>query len=270
MKILVTGAKGFVGTRIVEYLRKQHGISTIEAPSLRSFSQNDIARFLEGVNPDAIIHTAAISDIGTCEKDPEASHRANVELPLWLAQSEIKTVIFSTDQVYSGCMSSGPYKEDEVLPANTYARHKLEMEEKCLTVNPDTVLLRATWMYDMPIYQVANRGNFLVNMLFQKEAAFSKTQHRAVTYVREVARNTVKAIHLPGGVYNFGSENDRTILETAEWLKERLQLPIVLKDAGKRHPLWMDCSKLKNAGICFATTLQGLEQCIHDYHLDLS
>ncbi len=269
MKILVTGARGFVGTRIMQYLQKKEDFLPIEAPSFQSYSKDDISRLLEEVTPDIIIHTAAISDIGSCEKDPEASYLANVNQPLWLAQSGIKTIIFSTDQVYSGCISSGPYLEGEVLPANTYARHKLEMEEKCLEADPKTVLLRATWMYDMPMYQVANRGNFLVNMLFQNEAAFSSNQHRAVTYVRQVAENTVKAIQLPGGIYNFGSENDLSMLETAEWLKERLHLPIVLKDAGERHPLWMDCSKLKMAGIFFDTTIEGLERCIHDYHLNM-
>ena len=216
MKVLVTGANGFVGTRIMEELKDQ----AIAAPSIRNYSEDDIARMIDRVQPDMIVHTAAISDIGTCERNPEASYRANVEQPLWIAKSGIKAVIFSTDQVYSGYVSEGPYSEEEVLPANVYARHKLEMEQRCLEANPESVLLRATWMYDMPIYQAANRGNFLVNMLFQKEAAFSGTQHRAVTYVREVAQNVVKALDLPGGVYNFGSENDLTMLETAKWLKK--------------------------------------------------
>ena len=44
-----------------------------------------------------------------------------------------------------------------------------------------------------------------------------------MTYVREVAAHMARAVALPGGVYNYGSENDLTMLETARWLKEELK-----------------------------------------------
>ena len=106
-----------------------------------------------------------------------------------------------------------------------------------------------------------------MNMLRQREAAFSTSQHRAVTYVREMAYWTERALSLPGGVYNFGSENGLTMLDTARWLKERLDLPIDLRDAGPRPHLWMNCAKAKAQGIQFKDTLDGLEQCISDYAL---
>ncbi len=81
----------------------------------------------------------------------------------------------------------------------------------------------------MPKYGVPNRGNFLINMLCQPEASFSSTQHRAVTYVREVSGLIRQAALLPGGEYNYGSENNLTMLETAEWLKDTLDLPVKLQ-----------------------------------------
>ena len=185
------------------------------------------------------------------------------------AVTGVKNVIFSTDQVYSGCVSEGPYTEEEVEPANLYARHKLEMEQRTLEANPDTVLLRATWMYDMPMYGYANRGNFLVNMLLKPEIAFSSTQHRAVTYVREVAAQIRKAALLPGGIYNYGSENDLTMMETACRFRDMLTLRIDIRDAGPRHHLWMDCSKAKRNGVTFRNTMEGLRQCIEDYGLNM-
>ena len=263
MNILLTGARGFVGARIAA------AFPVIAAPSLRDMTEDDIKRMVDEMEPDAAIHTAAVSDIPTCEKDPNASYYANVRLPLWLAKTGVKAVLFSTDQVYGGCEHEGPYAEHDTAPANTYARHKLEMEKRVLDINPNAVLLRATWMYDMPLYGAANRGNFLMHMLLQQEAAFSGTQHRAVTYVREVAQWTRRALSLPGGVYNFGSENSLTMLETASWLKARLNLSITLRDAGPRPHLWMNCEKAKNQGIQFRDTVDGLEQCIRDYNLDL-
>ena len=57
------------------------------------------------------------------------------------------------------------------------------------------------------------------------------------------------------------------ILETAEWFKDRLSLPVRVHDAGARHNLWMDCSKIKQQGICFCNTIDGLEKSIRDYNL---
>ena len=262
MKILVTGPRGFVGARIMNELK-----DAVPAPSLRGADEDTVRLLADTVCPDVIIHTAAMSDIAACEKDPDGSRHANVEIPVWLAKTGVKLVAFSTDQVYSGADSDGPYPEDIAAPANLYARHKLEMEQRTLEANPETVLLRATWMYDMPMYGIANRGNFLVNMLRSREIAFSSSQHRAVTYVREVARHILQAASLPGGVYNYGSENELTIMETALWLKEALSLPIAVKDAGPRHHLWMDCAKARLNGIRFNDTLAGLRECIADYGL---
>ena len=99
MRILVTGPRGFVGARIMDEL----GQEAIPAPSLRSVDEEGVRRIVDAAQPDLIIHTAAMSDIGTCEQNPEGSYRANVEIPVWLARTGIKCVMFSTDQVYSGC-----------------------------------------------------------------------------------------------------------------------------------------------------------------------
>lgn len=262
MRALVTGPKGFVGARIMHELP-----DAIPAPSLRGAGEETIKRLIDAAQPDLIIHTAAISDIPTCEKNAEASYHANVLIPTWLAASGVKCVIFSTDQVYSGCDEEGPYTEETVKPANVYAAHKLEMEQRTLEINPDTVLLRATWMYDIPMYGVPNRGNFIMNMLLNSEIAFSYTQQRAVTYVREVAAQIRNAALLPGGAYNYGSENILTMMETALWLKDRLGLKIDIRDVGPRHNLWMDCSKARANGVIFNNTVDGLEQCIADYGL---
>ena len=263
MKILVTGPRGFVGARVMASLKD----AAIPAPSLRDMDENAVRRLVDDTAPDLIIHTAAISDIQTCERNPEASCRANVDLPVWLVRTGIPAVIFSSDQVYSGCREPGPYTEDQADPANLYARQKWEMEQRTLEINPGTVLLRAAWMYDLPLYGFPNRGNFLMNMLCSRELSFSSSQHRSFTYVREVADHILAASRLPGGVYNYGSENDLTALETALWLRDRLSLPVRLTDAGPLHALWMDGSKTRAAGIPFRTVTQGLEQCIQDYGL---
>ncbi len=267
MNVLLTGAQGFVGARIREHMQ------VTCAPSLRNASLDDVKKLMDEVQPDAVIHTAAMSDIPSCEKDPEGSYHANVLLPLYLAKAApfIKHVMFSSDQVYAGCEEKGPYREETVCPANRYGRQKLEMEERVLEIAPDAVMLRATWMYDLPVFGVPNRGNLIMNMLLSaargETLSFSDTQYRGITYVREVAELTEKALALPGGAYNFGSGNDRSMYDTACFLADALKLKVGIERGEHRHNLWMNGEKLKAQGIEFSSTSDGLLRCIRDYGL---
>ena len=93
-------------------------------------------------------------------------------------------------------------------------------------------------------------------------------QYRGITYVRQVVENLDAAFSLPGGVYNYGSENPLTMLETAEALLRALNLKGTVEDTGeRRHNLWMDCGLLCQSGIHFDTTAEGFARCGRDYGL---
>ena len=259
-KILLTGPDGFVGNKILRAYRED----IIPAPSLRYSSEDDIKRIVEESGADAIIHTAAISDIGVCQNNPEMSYRANVILPVLLAKASSgrKLICFSSDQVYSGAECEGPYTEDDVRPANIYAEHKLEMENRVLDIAPDAVMLRAEWMYD----HMSERHNYLKNVL-EGQVTFSSRQYRGVTYLREVAEAVPAVLELPGGSYNFGSETDQSMYEITEEFLKYLGRKDRAVDTPPRHNLWMDCSKAVRNGVVFSSVLDGLKRCADDYGL---
>lgn len=259
--ILVTGATGFVGQKILQMCP-----DTVACPSLQNATEDEVLRIIDRSGADAIIHTAAISDIGACQANPEASYLANVLLPVSLAKAakDVKLICFSSDQVYSGLSESGPYSEDTVKAGNLYARHKLEMEQRVLDIAPSAVMLRAEWMYDYYL----KKPNYLMNILNATESiSFSSRQYRGITYVKEVAENMEAVLQLPGGIYNFGSETTKSMYEITWEFLQIIGKNISLSDAPPRHNLWMNCEKAKQFGVKFSSVEDGLKRCAIDYTL---
>ena len=185
--ILVTGATGFVGQKIMQMCK-----DTVACPSLRGANEEEIRRIVEESGADVIVHTAAISDIGACQANPEASYLANVQIPIWLAKASknAKLICFSSDQVYSALDEEGPYTEDRVKAGNLYAEHKLEMEQRVLDIDPDAVMylvnglsFDAKWECPYEGHQVFDRSfttengeKRTVSMMYSEEGQYLKTE----------------------------------------------------------------------------------------------
>lgn len=259
--ILVTGATGFVGSKIMKTCK-----NVIACPSLRNLTQDDIKRIITESEADTIIHTAAISDVSICQKDPEASYIANVKIPIYLAKAapNIKLICFSSDQVYTACTKEGPFTEEMAKPNNIYAEHKLEMENRVLDICPDSVMLRAQWMYDYYL----KKSNYFMNILNAKDSvSFSSRQYRGITYVKEVAENMENVIQLPGGIYNFGSETTKSMYEITKQFLSLIGKEIRIEDTRIGHNLWLNCEKAKKHGVVFRCVEDGLKECAKDYNL---
>lgn len=263
MKYWITGPRGFVGAKLMA------GIPGAAAsPSLRGIAEKELRTLLEAEQPDVIVHTAAISDIPTCAAHPEESYWANVQLPVLLARCNpgAKLVMFSSDQVYTGLQSEGPYTEAAVAPGNLYASEKIEMEQRVLEIDPNAVMLRAEWMYDW----VAPKGNYIRNVLSGTgPLQFSSREFRGVTYVREVVENIPIAAKLPGGAYNFGSKTDLDLFTLTRQFLDWMGKDTPILDAEPKHNLWMDCSKAAAFGVQFSRVEDGLRRCAADYGLKL-
>lgn len=275
-KILLTGAGGFVGSRICQQWQGKYTLCTLPKGFLGTADETAVRAQVEALRPDVILHTAALSDTGYCAQHPAEAYRANVELPVWLAQAARQTgaklVAFSSDQVYAGVQQPGPLPETMALqPANIYGQYKLEAEQRVLALCPDSVHLRAAWMYDLPGYGLPIRGNLPLNLLraaVKGEAVrFSCNDHRGVTYVRQVIENLAPAMELPGGVYNFGSGNAEDMVCTARQFAEALGIPVQITEESWHRNLVMDTAKLEHFGIRFDTTQQGIRRCLRDYGL---
>jgi len=257
--ILVTGANGFVGAKLTACCP-----DTVACPSLRDATEEQVRRLVEESGADAIVHTAAIADIGVCEAHPDDSYRANVLLPVWLAKAAKgkKLICFSSDQVYSGAKEFGPYTEDMVAPKNIYSKHKLEMEQRVLDIDPDAVMLRAEWMYDL----YTKKSNYFMNMINASGAVrFSSRNFRGVTYVKEVADNMENVKRLPGGAYNFGSQTTKSMYDITKDFLAFIGKDVTVIDCEPSQNLWMDCEKARRYGVDFSRVEDGLKKCAMDH-----
>lgn len=90
-------------------------------------------------------------------------------------------------------------------------------EERSLALCPDTVALRATWMYDDLRHGMKTHGNFVLNfhnaIKNGTPLRFATREFRGITWIEEVVRHIPFTFELPGGVYNFGAENNLNTLD---------------------------------------------------------
>ena len=271
--LLVTGATGFLGSRIVRAYEKN---CQIYAPGHQEMDICDMASvktYMEKVRPQAAVHCAAVSDTGWCQEHPEESWRINVEGTEHIARAckdlGTKLIFCSSDQIYFGSNGMEPHREDEkVNPAGEYGRQKLEAEKRCMEFSPDSVCLRLCWMYDRERLLEKEHGNFLTAFLQalreEREMSYPVYDYRGITDVRLVVEKLSQAFLLPGGVYNFGSENEYNTYETVRRLLEGLGYPTEkLKKnetafVGNPRNIRIHMGKAEKFGIEFPKTLEQL------------
>ena len=277
-KVLITGAGGFVGSRVLQQWQGKYELCAFPKGFLCTATETEVLAQTRARDPDVILHTAALSDTGYCAQHPAEAYRANVELPVWLAraaqQTKAKLVAFSSDQVYAGTKQQGPLSEAlDLHPTNIYGQYKLEAEQRVLELCPDSVHLRASWMYDLPGYGLPIRGNLPLNLLQAAKTGevlhFSHRDHRGVGYVREVIANLLLAMALPGGVYNFGSGNDKDMVDTALYFAHLLQVDVRIEETDFVRNLVMDGQKLQEHGIVFRSTQGAFRRCLADHGMDI-
>ncbi len=160
MKILLTGGSGFLGWNFCKTLRFKHDITALYL-SHELFLENckfykvdirnrqDVFNIVKQIQPEVIVHTAAITNVQLCDKDRDLAYSVNVEgtRNLIEASSEVKAkfIYISTDLVYSGDGSF--FTEDaEPEPKSYYAQTKLEAEGIVKSYD-NYIILRLALMY---------------------------------------------------------------------------------------------------------------------------
>lgn len=163
-RLLLTGASGFLGWNICRQAPVDwaiYGVSfshplsipgtKIIQTDLRIFK--DLRILFKRVQPQAVMHTAAVSDPNFCQLHPKETRRINVEASLQIAglcaEAGIPCLFTSSDLVFDGLHP--PYsEEDPPDPINSYGEQKVLAEEGMRTRYPETIICRLPLMFGDP------------------------------------------------------------------------------------------------------------------------
>ena len=155
MRILVTGASGLLGINLAVEANKQHeviGVVNTQALSGTPFrlltaellAKDAFAELLDRVQPDWVIHCAALANLDECEEDPAFAELINAVLPGEIARvcrNRARLLHISTDAVFDGSREHVT-EEDEPNPLSVYGRTKLSAERAVMDANPNAIIAR--------------------------------------------------------------------------------------------------------------------------------
>jgi nucleoside-diphosphate-sugar epimerase len=226
MRVLVTGASGFVGRALVEELR--HGDRAYEVRALGR-SEGDLAEpgvaesAVAQARPEVVVHAAARIGVVRCEEEPLLALRSNVLATVLVARAcaahRVRLAYVSTVDVYGAVVEAD--EATRPAPRSLYALTKRWGEQAAELYAPERLLLLRLANPYGPGVDTGQGKGALPTMLRQAERgeripAF-RGEARSWCWIGDVAR-AIRAVLESGedGVFNVGSDAEPVQLtETA-------------------------------------------------------
>lgn len=151
MKVMVTGARGMLGTDICAALSAQHEVRGVDLEDFDITDPGATRAAVASCRPELVIHCAAWTDVDGCERDPERAFRHNAggtwHVASACAEAGARLVYISTDFVFDG-EKREPYTEfDQPNPLSVYAASKLAGENLVRGLLPGHYIVRSAWLY---------------------------------------------------------------------------------------------------------------------------
>jgi len=219
--------------------------------SLDITKEHEVADIFTKYKPDAVINTAAFTNVDGCEKDHDGCDKLNVDAVIYLIMECRKynthLVHISTDFVFDG--SAGPYKETDIPnPLSYYAESKYKAELLVEKSKIDWAIIRTIIIFG--VVDDLNRSNVVLwtkNALEKGQTInVINDQYRSPTLAEDLADACVSAVMKHAkGIYHISGKEIFCILDIAYkvadyfGLNKMLINPITsesLKQPAKRPP----------------------------------
>lgn len=235
-KILVTGSNGLLGQKLIYALIKRGDVEVIATSkggnrlrdkngyTYHNFditNKAEVKSVFQKYQPDVLIHTAAMTNVDTCEKEKEQCRAINVDAVKYMlevleqADNKPHFIHLSTDFIFDG--ENGPYtEEDTPNPLSFYGQSKWDAEKLVMDSKLKWSILRTIIVYG--IVDNMSRSNIV---LWAKEALEKGNkinvvddQFRSPTLAEDLAEGCIlAAIKGEQGIFNISGKETMSILD---------------------------------------------------------
>lgn len=152
MKVLITGAKGMLGTDVCrEWQAQGYEIYPTDNQEMDVREPAQVQETFEDLKPELVLHLAGMTDVDGCEREPDQAYRTNTigtqNIALACQKANVPMVYISTLSVFDGTKCE-PYTEfDTPNPQSWYGRSKYEGEKIVEHLLQRFYIVRAGWMF---------------------------------------------------------------------------------------------------------------------------
>ena len=163
MRILITGAKGQLGSDVVsEATARGHMVLAPSHGELDITDGTATEEYFRINKPEAVIHCAAWTDVDGAEEHEAECRKVNVDGTYLLTEEcrklDIPIIYISTDYVFNGEGTNEWKVDSPVAPLNVYGKSKLDGETVVRSYHRHFIV-RISWVFGM------NGKNFIKTML---------------------------------------------------------------------------------------------------------
>jgi dTDP-4-dehydrorhamnose reductase len=205
MRLLVTGANGMLGHRVVASARERgHDVKGTDLPELDLVDGAAVQRFVDDAAPEAIINCAAYTNVDGAEEDEALATRINGDAAGNVARCGVPVVHVSTDYVFPGDGRTPYVESDEPGPRTAYGRSKLAGERAVQEASDQHAIVRTAWLFgeggpnfvDTMLRLGAERDE--VKVVFDQIGSPTWTGHLAPALVDVAERRGTGVYHATG------------------------------------------------------------------------
>jgi dTDP-4-dehydrorhamnose reductase len=227
MKVLVIGSDGQLGLEFQKISNSYDSLSWVFSTikTLDLLKLDSISSFLNDTNPSVIINCAAYTSVDKAETESKLADLINHEavdiISRWTSDNNKKLIHISTDYVFDG-LSNIPLSENsKTKPVNEYGSSKLKGEIACLKNDPNSMVIRTSWLYS------SFGKNFVKTMidLMKKNNSVKvvNDQIGSPTYAFDLAKVVLEIIvnyNNKSGLFHYSNEGEITWFEFAKSIRE--------------------------------------------------